>query len=309
MSTAPQAQGWMGPSRRREVRFQLNAPVDITVTRSGKSDTLPGRAMNLCERGLAAIVAGELSTGETVEIEVYVPSIPDPLRMQAQVRYQDSLCCGFEFLNASAEQQTSIRNWAKESKAPPDAGGTAEMRKHSGDGRSKRSGGEGIDSGAPKGRNKVRDVGWLTFFVLAAITVAVFWWKWNRGWEELESGLKSEQSAATAKPQLQVPAELMEKLLVHRVEPVYPPEARKRNLQGIIALDIVVGRDGSVLSMQPLNGPDVLARAAMDALRWWKFNPYRVNGEPAVVETTVAVEFKRSGITLPAPRPAASVPQ
>jgi periplasmic protein TonB len=48
-----------------------------------------------------------------------------------------------------------------------------------------------------------------------------------------------------------------------------------------------------VLSMKPLNGPDMLARAAMDALRWWKFEPYRVNGEPAVVETTVAVEFKR----------------
>jgi protein TonB len=85
----------------------------------------------------------------------------------------------------------------------------------------------------------------------------------------------------------------MQKLLVHRVEPAYPADARKANLQGIIALDIIVGRDGSVVSMHPLNGPEVLARAAMDALRWWKFEPYRVNGEPAVVETTVAVEFKR----------------
>jgi len=74
---------------------------------------------------------------------------------------------------------------------------------------------------------------------------------------------------------------------------VYPAEARRANLQGVIALDIVVGRDGSVVSMHALNGPDALVRAAMDALRWWKFEPYRVNGEPAVVETTVAVEFKR----------------
>ncbi len=84
----------------------------------------------------------------------------------------------------------------------------------------------------------------------------------------------------------------MEKLLIHRVEPVYPAEARRANIQGVIALDIVVGRDGAVASMRALNGPDVLARAAMDALRWWRFEPYRVNGEPAVVETTVAVEFK-----------------
>jgi protein TonB len=84
----------------------------------------------------------------------------------------------------------------------------------------------------------------------------------------------------------------MQKLLVHRVEPVYPAEARQAKLEGTIALDIVVGRDGSVVSMHALNGPAVLARAAMDALRWWKFEPYRLNGEPAVVETTVAVEFK-----------------
>jgi outer membrane biosynthesis protein TonB len=35
-----------------------------------------------------------------------------------------------------------------------------------------------------------------------------------------------------------------------------------------------------------------LAEAAMDALRWWRFEPYRVEGQPVVVETTVAVEFK-----------------
>ena len=140
-------------------------------------------------------------------------------------------------------------------------------------------------------------MGWiifLTLFVLASIAAAVFWWRWNQGWEELESGLKTpEVVSATEKPQAQVAAEVMEKLLVHKVEPTYPAEARKANLQGVIALDIVVGRDGSVVSMHALNGPDVLARAAMDALRWWKFEPYRVNGEPAVVETTVAVEFKR----------------
>jgi len=74
---------------------------------------------------------------------------------------------------------------------------------------------------------------------------------------------------------------------------VYPAEARRQHLQGIIAVNVVVGRDGSIISMHPLNGPEILAQAAMDSLRWWKFEPYRLNGEPAVVETTLAVEFKR----------------
>jgi protein TonB len=128
---------------------------------------------------------------------------------------------------------------------------------------------------------------------LVVIGVVLFWWRWNRGWEELESGVNNPQVAAVEKPQAQVPAEVMQKLLVHRVEPKYPAEARKANLQGIIALDVLVGPDGSVVKMHALNGPDVLARAAMDALRWWKFEPYRLNGEPALVETTLAVEFKR----------------
>jgi len=109
----------------------------------------------------------------------------------------------------------------------------------------------------------------------------------------MESGLKKMPTTDDDKPRAQVPAEVMEKLLVHRVEPVYPPDARTQNLQGIIALDITVGRDGSVIAMHPLNGPDLLAQAAMDALRWWKFEPYRMNGEPVVVESRVAVEFKR----------------
>jgi protein TonB len=84
----------------------------------------------------------------------------------------------------------------------------------------------------------------------------------------------------------------MEKLLVHRVDPDYPEAARSAKLHGVIVLDIVVGRDGSVVEMRPLSGPDVLARAAMKTVRWWRFKPYRVNGEPGVVETRVAVEFK-----------------
>lgn len=128
---------------------------------------------------------------------------------------------------------------------------------------------------------------------MIVIAAAVFWWRWNHAWEELESGVPGSETSVADKPQAQVPAEVMQKLLVHRVEAVYPAEARQQNLQAVVALNVVVGRDGSVLSMRPLNGPEVLSRAAMDALRWWRFEPYRINGEPAVVETTLAIEFKR----------------
>jgi protein TonB len=84
----------------------------------------------------------------------------------------------------------------------------------------------------------------------------------------------------------------MEKLVTHRVDPDYPLEARQAKLQGVIELDVVVGRDGSVSEVRARNGPAVLAQAAMDAMRWWRFEPYQIDGKPVVVQTTVAMEFK-----------------
>ena len=297
MAAEAQAHGWGGASRRRVPRFHLQAPLDVTVLRSGIPDTVPGRSLNVCERGIGAVLAGELVPGEAVGIEVRLPQAPDTLRTRAMVRYQDSLRCGLEFVGLSVEQRTAIREWAKAVRPDPETSATAAAKTEkqdsggAGESAGPSSGGPGGEPG--KSRKKRGGFGWTIFLFLAAIAVAVFWWKWNRAWEELELGVNHPESASVEKPQAQVSAEVMEKLLVHRVEPVYPAAARQANLEGTIALDIVVGRDGSVVSMHALNGPDVLAKAAMDALRWWKFEPYRVNGEPAAVETTVAVEFKK----------------
>jgi TonB family protein len=298
MATDAQIPGWSGPSRRRVPRFEMQAQLDVTVLRSGIPDTVPGRSVNVCERGIAAMLAGELVPGETVGIEVKLPRGPSALRMRAMVRHQDRLRCGLEFLGLSAEQRAAIRDWAKGSRAETEIGESSMLAlapvaetKYADNVGSRETAGSATPPRTPKKKRRWKRAALV--LVLLAMAAAGFWWKWNRGWSELESGLKTSEAASAEKPQAQVPAEVMEKLLVHRVEPVYPADARKANLQGIIALDIVVGRDGSVASMHALNGPDVLAQAAMDALRWWKFEPYRVNGEPAAVETTVAVEFKR----------------
>lgn len=341
MAGEEQSKEWSGPSRRRVPRFVVQAPLDVTVLRSGIPDTVPGRSVNLGERGIAAMMAGELVAGETVGVELRLPLAVDPLRARALVRYQDKLRCGLEFVGLSAEQRASIRDWAKDTKAlDPDVHRSAvsgitktmepapgsvpkspnlrtaiaenstenaaptptkwglkppepALEKNTDTDKEKRAAGTVPRAALSKTARTWRRVGWITFAVVAVLAVAAFWWRWNRGWDDLESGLKTEQAVQAEQPEAQVPAELMEKLLVHRVEPKYPPEARQAGLEGVIALDIVVGRDGSVVRMRPLNGPEVLARAATDALRWWKFEPYRVNGEPAVVETTVAVEFKR----------------
>jgi len=279
----------------------MQAPLDVTVVRSGIPDTFPGRALNVCERGIGAILAGELIPGETVELEVWLPPKGQPLRTRAKVRYQDELRCGLEFLAATAEDRAAIQEWANNARGETEAKERSISIGHSdkiiGSGETavqpvgdSAGAGGNARGGLPR---KKRSMGpWLLAGFLIVMAAGGLWW-WNHQWELLEVGLNTTVSAQTEKPQAQVPAEVMQRLLLHRVEPVYPAEARQQNLQGVVALSIVVGRDGSVLGMRALNGPDVLARAAMDALRWWKFAPYRLNGEPAAVETTVAVEFKQ----------------
>ncbi len=287
MATGAQSEEWEQPLRRRRVRYHVQSPLDVTVLRSGIPDTLPGRSVNLGEGGLAAVLAGELSPGEAVGVEIWLPPATTPLRTRALVRHHDKLRSGMEFVGLSAEQQAAIRRWAEEAKAEVEA--AVQSRKNAE--AAKDSPVEGSGATQPPSRKSRGRVG--IFLLAAAVLLAILWWRWDSGWDELESSLqKNAKTVPTPQPQTHVPAEVMEKLVTHRVDPDYPAAARPQNLQGVIVLDVVVGRDGSVVDTRALNGPEILAQAATAALRWWRFEPYRVDGRPVVVETTVAVEFK-----------------
>ena len=293
MAADARASVWNGVSRRRMPRFPTQSVVDVTVLRSGIPDTVPGRSVNVCERGIGAMLSQELVPGETVAIEMHLSPITAPLQARAIVRHQDKLRIGLEFVGLPPEQHEAIRSWIKETKAEAEVSANPNVLmaiRSAGSGEAKS---KTWSTDATRAREKRFGIGWMILLALVALAAAVGSWRWNRDWQELEADLKNPASTSAEKPLVQVPAEVMEKLLVHRVEPSYPAEARKENLQGIIALDIVIGRDGSVINMRAINGPEVLGRAAMDAMRWWKFEPYRVNGEPVLVETTVAVEFKK----------------
>jgi TonB family protein len=81
-------------------------------------------------------------------------------------------------------------------------------------------------------------------------------------------------------------------LVVKRVQPLYPPQARQIHLEGKVELQANISKSGSISSVKQLSGDPVLGRAAMDAVRQWKYKPYFLNGEPVEVETQVTVNFK-----------------
>jgi TonB family protein len=131
--------------------------------------------------------------------------------------------------------------------------------------------------------------GWVFLIASLGILFGVLWWRWDRGWQDLESGL---HAATVESPETQISADVMQGLVTHRVDPEYPEAARAANLQGVVVVDIIIGRDGSVLNVKPISGPEIFTQPAADALRWWRFRPYRINGQAVAVESTVAVEFK-----------------
>jgi protein TonB len=84
-------------------------------------------------------------------------------------------------------------------------------------------------------------------------------------------------------------------LLVRRVNPTYPPLARQARIQGTVVLHAVISKDGSIEGLTLISGHPMLAPAAIDAVKQWKYKPYLLNGEPVEVDTEVLVNFTLSG--------------
>ena len=84
---------------------------------------------------------------------------------------------------------------------------------------------------------------------------------------------------------------MMEGNLVHRVEPPYPMIAKQIRLQGTVVLRAMVGADGTIDQIQVVSGHPILAQAALEAVRQWRYRPYFLNGMAIPVETEVTVKF------------------
>lgn len=80
-------------------------------------------------------------------------------------------------------------------------------------------------------------------------------------------------------------------LLIKRVQPIYPQQAMQMHTQGKVALQATIAKDGSVRNVKVVSGPAILARAATEAVRQWKYKPYMLNGEPIEVQTDVNINF------------------
>jgi protein TonB len=83
-------------------------------------------------------------------------------------------------------------------------------------------------------------------------------------------------------------------LMIHRLEPQYPPLAKAARVQGDVVLKAIIDKDGNITDLQMVSGHPMLVPAAIAAVRQWRYKPYLLNGQPVEVETTITVIFALS---------------
>lgn len=298
------------PGRRRVPRYAISVPVSVTVLRSGVPEGVPGRSVDVGEGGLCAVLAAELVPGELVGVEFRLPHLSLSVLSKAKVKYQDRLRCGMQFLGLSGEQQATIRYWAERTGQRRTLADMAEVAPATGE-TERLDSFPALDEGhtprilpelvpipaksgqvlAPKKKRRDRRMLLVGLLGLALGMATMAWWRWQEGWRELESQLPGQPDRMRSEA-IPVATDVIQRLLVYKTDPITPLNSDGVRIKGTVVLDAIISQDGTVTSLRPTSGPDALVRPAMDAVRWWRFEPYRRNGEPVDVETTLAIEFQ-----------------
>jgi TonB family protein len=100
--------------------------------------------------------------------------------------------------------------------------------------------------------------------------------------------------AGSGGPRINVGGAVQQSNLIRQVQPVYPPLARSTRIQGSVILNVVIGKDGSVVDALLISGHPLLAPAAIDAVKQWQYKPTLLNDQPVEVQTQVTVNFTLS---------------
>lgn len=84
---------------------------------------------------------------------------------------------------------------------------------------------------------------------------------------------------------------MMEGNLIHKVDPQYPMIAKALHMQGPVVLKAIISRQGTIENLKVESGQSLLAQAALQAVRQWRYRPYFLNNQPIEVETEITVNF------------------
>jgi TonB family protein len=97
------------------------------------------------------------------------------------------------------------------------------------------------------------------------------------------------------KPAARVSSGITQGLVLKKVPPLYPEQARRARIQGSVHMSVVISKTGDVVDVEVIDGPIELVVSAVNAVRQWKYRPYVLQGEPVAVDTVITVNYTLSG--------------
>jgi TonB family protein len=80
-------------------------------------------------------------------------------------------------------------------------------------------------------------------------------------------------------------------LILHKVDPVYPQDAKDAGVSGAVVMAAVIDDQGKIAKLSVVSGPEKLRDAALEAANQWTYKPFRLNGRPVFVQTTITMNF------------------
>jgi len=106
------------------------------------------------------------------------------------------------------------------------------------------------------------------------------------------SGAMPVEAAMSSIEPVKLAESVVRGLLTQSADPAYPDGGKAGGQRGSVVLQVLIGRDGAVQDAMFMQGSLVFARAAIAAVKQWRFKPYSLNGRPVAVQSLITLNFK-----------------
>jgi TonB family protein len=100
-----------------------------------------------------------------------------------------------------------------------------------------------------------------------------------------------QETTVRQKPQILKMTTIDPAMLIHRVEPIYPPLAKQMHMEGRVELHAIIATDGTIQSLQVVSGAPLFIQSATEGVRQWRYRPTYLNGQPVEIDTYITVVY------------------
>jgi TonB family protein len=130
---------------------------------------------------------------------------------------------------------------------------------------------------------------WMLAIVFSGCCIAAQGQSDGNGSVIIHSGESA--TSSTEDPGARVSGGVMAAQILNKPDPVYPPSVREAHISGAVVMAVRIDKEGKVVKVTAISGPEPLRDPAVSAVRRWTYKPFILNGYAVVVSTTVTVVF------------------